>query len=146
MDDEVLNTARAENWPTGSRRLPPPEGQAAADNGSNLSVGATEGDAFDAGKARAALHRSAAGGHDDSDDSGSDVDVMDEQTAGTVGLSSATRDLIGPRALGQAFTLCASSKRPTGQQPQANEVCVYYCIFCGSAAACVRCPPIVNGP
>ena len=91
MEGDMLKTARAENSPTGpsqrvgslsapesgARLLPPTEAQAAAESGSNRSVGAGDEDAFAAGKARAALYRSHAGCHDSEDSSDSDRDFTD---------------------------------------------------------------------
>lgn len=84
------------------------------------SVVAAAGDAFDAGKARAALYRQQAGvhDHDDSDDSGRDADLGEQPQP--CGLSSATCNLMGVHALSQALNFCANGQQPTGQQPSAG--------------------------
>lgn len=72
MEGDPLNPAGTENCPTGrsqcpsgplsaaetgARLLPAQEAEAGVDNGSNGSVADTDGDAFEALKARAALYR-----------------------------------------------------------------------------------------
>ncbi|CAB1105659.1 unnamed protein product [Ectocarpus sp. CCAP 1310/34] len=136
MADDMLETATAENCATGrsqrvgllsgaqtgARLLPPVQGEAAAENGSKRSVGVADVDRFNAGLARAAQYRSEAGcDHDyhEADSDSSPVDVDDQRQQQAVGLSWATRSLMGGRALSQAFTACGSDRQPTWQHPSA---------------------------